>query len=170
VKHFARFSTPSEIVAIVKENFGIDVVRNHVAYYNGDTNEKLPKVWRDLFEEERESFRKDVAAVPVAHQPVRLQMIQQLLNEERNKGTRRNPVLMMNLLEQAAKEVGGMFTNRRELTGKGGERLVPTAEEIARDVYRELVTKEGLSRQEAMRFVTERYHVPEDALITMVEQ
>jgi hypothetical protein len=31
-----------------------------------------------------------------------------------------NVAMVAQLLEQAAKEVGGIFTNRRELTGKGG--------------------------------------------------
>ncbi|KCY24821.1 phage domain protein, partial [Acinetobacter baumannii 1042969-1197] len=31
-----------------------------------------------------------------------------------------NPVIVPSLLEQAAKEVGGLYTNRKEITGKDG--------------------------------------------------
>ncbi|MGB8810365.1 MAG: hypothetical protein WCD17_13485, partial [Acinetobacter calcoaceticus] len=31
-----------------------------------------------------------------------------------------NPVIVPSLMEQAAKEVGGLYTNRKEITGAGG--------------------------------------------------
>ena len=54
--------------------------------------------------------------------------------------------LVAQLLEQAAKETGGAFTNRRELTGKGGG---PIASQIT------TVTPEEL--QAAVRSVREEF-------------
>lgn len=70
-----------------------------------------------VFNATRKEFLEDVAGVPIANLAVRLQMLQRLCVEADIRG---NSAMVARLLEQAAKEVGGLLTNRRELTGKGG--------------------------------------------------
>jgi len=106
--------TPTEIKEAVKEEFGIDMDREHVRAYNPDQRDVADK-WKTLFQEARAKFLADVSSIGIAHQPYRLAELQKLYHAAgRNSGLKRE------LLEQAAKEVGGAFTNRRELTGKDG--------------------------------------------------
>ena len=72
---------------------------------------------RAVFDETRKAFLTDVATVPIANLAVRLRMLQRMVVEADIRG---NSAMVARLLEQAAKEVGGLLTNRRELTGKGG--------------------------------------------------
>ena len=80
---------------------------------------------KKLFRETRERYLKETADIAIAHQGFRLRELERMY---RNVG--RNAELGAKLLEQAAKEVGGMFSNvsRRELTGKNG---APVAVEMS---------------------------------------
>ena len=81
--------------------------------------------WKALFEETRKTFLEDTATIAISHRAVRLRALQRMSEKAEMQG---NMVLAASLLEQAAKEVGDSFTNRRELTGKDGKDLpAPTA-------------------------------------------
>ena len=70
----------------------------------------------------RHRFLEDAADIGISHRSVRLRTLQRVLEkaEERN-----NLPLAMTALKQAAEEMGGAYTNRRELTGKNGAPLPP---------------------------------------------
>lgn len=116
VQGLACFKTPSEVAEAVKEEFGIEVPREQVRNYNPLQVEVAEK-WRALFAETRERFLADVAEIGIAHQSFRLR---ELLDLYHNAKRSRNAMLAASLLEQAAKERGGMYTNRREVSGPGG--------------------------------------------------
>lgn len=121
VQALACYDTPSQVAAAVKEEFGLELTRQQVATYDATkhSGRNMSKKWRDLFEDARKRFRQEVAEIPIAGQAYRLRQLQRLLQDAI---ARKNVVLASQLLEQAAKEEGGLFTNRRqtELTGKGG--------------------------------------------------
>lgn len=122
VKQLACYETPSDIAEAVKSEFGLTISRQHVAAYDATklSGRTMAKKWRELFEKERERFQKEVLDIPIANQAYRLRELQSLFNEAKR---RKNAVLASQIMEQAAKELGGMFTAKRllEHTGKDGK-------------------------------------------------
>ncbi|CQR67754.1 hypothetical protein ACINIS251_1275 [Acinetobacter baumannii IS-251] len=58
----------------------------------------------------------NLSAIPIANIAYRLKRLQRFIDLEQFK---ENPVIVPSLMEQAAKEVGGLYTNRKEITGAG---------------------------------------------------
>ena len=119
VQRLACYDTPSEVAQAVAEDFGVEIDRRQVAKYDptGVAGRNLAKKWRQLFEETRERFEAETDQVPIAQRAFRLRELHKAYQEAKR---RKNYPLAAQLLEQAAKERGEMFTNRRELTGAGG--------------------------------------------------
>jgi len=119
VQALACYDTPTQVADSVKEEFGIEITRQQAASYDPTKamGKTLAKKWRDLFHDTRAVFRKEVAEIPIADQAFRLRQLHRMANEAMR---RKNIVLAASLMEQAAKEMGGMFTNKRELSGPGG--------------------------------------------------
>lgn len=115
----ACFDTPTQVADMVKEEFGIVITRQQASQYDASktTGKTMSKKLRAIFEETRKAFLESTADVPVAQQSYRLRVLQRMLLKAERSG---NMALVAQLLEQAAKETGGLFTNRRELTGKNG--------------------------------------------------
>lgn len=115
----ACFDYPSAVVEAVKKEFGVDVTRQHVEAH--DPTKKagvhLAPRWKEVFEAARQGFLNDTSAIAISHRAVRLRALQRMSQRAEEM---RNLPLAATLLEQAAKEVGDAYTNRRELTGKGG--------------------------------------------------
>lgn len=122
VQALACFDSPSIVAAAVKKEFGVEASRQLVESH--DPNKKaasgLAPKWRILFEETRKTFLEDTAAIAISHRAVRLRALQRMADKAETQG---NMVLASSLLKQAAEEVGGSYTNRRELTGKDGKDL-----------------------------------------------
>lgn len=125
VTELACYRTPSEIVAAVKETFGVEVTRQQVHAYNpkGVRGYQVAPKWRELFKTARERFLEDVSAVPIAHKAYRLRQINDMAMRAKERG---NMPLAAQLIEQAAKECGDYFTNRHKLehTGKNGSSVL----------------------------------------------
>jgi hypothetical protein len=122
VKQFAMYSTPQEIVDAVKAEFDVEASRPQVFFYNAEMNPKLAQKWKDLFAETRKNFLESTSSIAIAQKSYRLRELDRLYgNQKRQK--LQNPVEMRATLEHAAKESGDAFTNRREVTGAGGESL-----------------------------------------------
>lgn len=110
---FARFATMPEVVAMVREVFDVETSIQQVRTYNPthpmyEAGEK----WLPMFESAREEFIKGTSEIPVANQGYRLNRLSRLIDKAEKAG---NLVLAASLLEQAAKEVGGVLTNERNL-------------------------------------------------------
>jgi hypothetical protein len=76
--------------------------------------DQSPK-WRDLFDRRRAAFLSEVGRIGIAHMAVRLRWLNNIAEEAM---TREDYKLVAAILEQAAKETGGMYTNRREVNAK----------------------------------------------------
>jgi hypothetical protein len=111
VTHLAEFSTQSETARLVSEEFGVQIERYQVRTLDPTSMRfKGSPRWRALFESTRAAFVSEVAQIPIAHQGYRLGMLQRQLDDIRHAG---NPRLLMQILAQAAKEVGGMYKGAR---------------------------------------------------------
>jgi len=121
VQALACFDTPTQVATAVKEEFGIDIDRSHVQAYdpNKALGRNLGKKWRELFAATRKAFLDDQATIPIASQNFRLRALDRMYQQALARG---NLPLASQLIEQAAKEAGGAFTNRQKLehTGKDG--------------------------------------------------
>jgi hypothetical protein len=124
VQSLAMFDTPSEVVEAIKEQYGVTIARQSVQDYDPTIGKKPAKRWCALFEETRRRFLEETAEIPIANRAVRLRRLQRMAFTAES---RRNYPLAAQLLEQAAKETGGIYTNRRELTGRDGAPLIPEA-------------------------------------------
>ncbi|MDR6421289.1 hypothetical protein J2801_003577 [Paraburkholderia phenoliruptrix] len=148
VQALACFDTPTQVANAVKEEFGLEITRMQVSTYDPTKfmGRNLSKKWREIFEATRKAFLEDQASIPIANQNFRLRALNNLYQ---NAATRGNAALAAQLLEQAAKESGGSFTNRREMTGRDGAPLIPTksAQEMTDD---ELAAYIGASGARAM--------------------
>lgn len=145
VRAQACFDTPSQAAEAVKQEFGIDVPRQQVAMYDPTkpSGRKLSKKLAEVFHATRKAFLEDISTIPIAQQSYRLRLLQRHVALADSRG---NSAMVATLLEQAAKEIGGALTNRRELTGKGGG---PIAQAVT------AVTPEQLA--DAVRSVRDEY-------------
>lgn len=119
VQALACFDAPSQVIESVKQEFELDVSPQQLQAYNPATKAgaRMSQKLKDIFEATRKRFLAEVSDIPVANQAYRLRQLQRMVHESMR---RKNIVLAASLLEQAAKESGGMFTNRRELSGPNG--------------------------------------------------
>lgn len=119
VQALACFDSPTQVSAAVKDEFGIVVERMQVQQYNPTrvAAGRLGQKWVNLFHVTRKKFLEETASIPIAQQSYRLRQLQRLADDAVAK---KNAPLAAQLLEQAAKEVGGAFTNRREHSGPNG--------------------------------------------------
>lgn len=147
VRSLATYETPSETARGVQEEFGIEVTKQQCEAYD-----PTKKTGQDLSEEFKAEFYRvckemndNLSAIPIANIAYRLKRLQRFIDLEQFK---ENPVIVPSLMEQAAKEVGGLYTNRKEITGAGGgplqsenvTQVVATPEQI-RQVLDELKGK-----------------------------
>lgn len=121
VQALACWDSPQDVADALKAEFILDVHRSQVAQYDPTkaAGQKLAKKWRDLFEVTRERFRQEVAEIPIADQAYRLRQLGKIYDRHISRG---NVVGAAAVLEQAAKEAGGLFTNKQKLehAGAGG--------------------------------------------------
>lgn len=122
VQALACFDSPAVVAKAVKAEFAVVISPQAVEAYDPTkrAGKKLSQRFRLLFEETRKTFLEDTASIAISHRAVRLRALQRMADKAENQG---NMVLASSLLKQAAEEVGGSYTNRRELTGKDGKDL-----------------------------------------------
>jgi hypothetical protein len=126
VQRLACFETPTEVAEWASEEYGKDVTANQVHHYDPTRSDDTAQKWEALFQETREAFLNDLDTIPLSHRAVRLQELNRLYERAKEQEQLQEAARM---LKQAAKEVGGAFTNETELSGKDGGPI-----EIKRDV------------------------------------
>jgi hypothetical protein len=126
VTRLAAFQEPGVVRDALLRDYGFEVSLQSLTSYDPtsatgarDLSAKLKKI----FEHTRAAFLKEIEAIPITHMAYRLQMLGKM---ERAAFARKNYPLVTQLLEQAAKETGGMYTNVRKHAGPHGEPLPPT--------------------------------------------
>ena len=110
VQAIATFMSPLEVIEAVKEEFSVTITRQHVREYNPEQNKEIAEKWKVIFDETRKRFVEEVDKIGITHQAYRFRELQKLYW---NAGG--NKVLKAQLLEQAAKERGGVYTTKREI-------------------------------------------------------
>lgn len=115
----ASFDAPSIVAAAVRKEFGLTITPQSVEAYDPTkrAGRKLSDKWKQLFEQARKTFLEDTSSIPISHRAARLRALSRMATKAEDVG---NMALAAQLIEQAAKEVGGAFTNRREIGGIGG--------------------------------------------------
>lgn len=119
VTALARFHTPTEVAEAVQQEFGLEVTRQQVDYYNPKTStgrDRLAKRWKELHEEARRRYLGQVEEVAVAHERWRLEKLEKIV---RDRMDRMDHGTAMKALEQAARERGKAYTNVTDLQSKG---------------------------------------------------
>ena len=112
VQALACFDTPSQVVTAVKTEFGIEITRQQCESHDPTkfAGRALGERWAKLFHECRDRFREETADIPIANRAFRLRTLGRMAERAESM---KNMVLTAQLLEQAAKEVGDVFVNRR---------------------------------------------------------
>ena len=121
IQALACWETPSEVAKAVRDAFGLTVSRQAVQAYNPTKRQgaALAPAHRAMFEATRAAFLQRTAEIGISHRAVRLRTLERLIDRAESMG---NIALAAELLEQAAKEFGNAYTNKREVAGddKGG--------------------------------------------------
>lgn len=122
VQSLACFDSPTVVATALRKEFSVTLAPQSIEAYDPTkkAGKNLAERWKALFEETRKTFLEDTASIAISHRAVRLRALQRMAEKAENSG---NMVLASSLLKQAAEEVGGSYTNRRELTGKDGKDL-----------------------------------------------
>lgn len=112
VQALACFDTPSQVVDAVKNDFGIAVTRQQVESHDPTkaAGKGLAKRWVTLFHDTRKRFREETAEIPIANRAYRLRALGRMAEKAESM---KNMALTAQLLEQAAKEVGDVYVNRK---------------------------------------------------------
>lgn len=113
VLRLARYGGYSEIAKSISSEYGVLVSRFQVRSYDPTKptfagSEK----WRVIFETERNRYCEEVSTIPISYQAYRLNQLQTVVDRAMEAG---NLILAMKALEQAAKEVGGVHSNKRSI-------------------------------------------------------
>jgi hypothetical protein len=122
VQRLACFDTPTVAAKAFQEEYGAELKRNRVSYYDPTTKmgAALAEDFKTLFFETRKQFLEDLESIPIANKAVRLRRLDRMAAAAEERG---NLMLAADLGERAAKEVGGAYTNKHQLehTGKDGK-------------------------------------------------
>ena len=118
VQQLAWYRTPSQVVEDVQEEYGVEVSRSQVQYYHPEKGGRKPKdEWREQFYDLRQAIREGRVDVAIAEEMWRLKQLQLIYWKLMEMG---NYLGAADILQQAAKDRGGKFTNRLEHSGPDG--------------------------------------------------
>lgn len=122
VQGLACFDSPSVVAEALRKEYGASITPQSVEAYDPTkrAGRNLAQRWVDLFHEARKQFLDDLTHIGISHKAVRLRALDRMAARAEKQG---NLALAASLHEQAAKELGNTFTNKRELTGKDGKDL-----------------------------------------------
>lgn len=140
VMRLAEFATPTQVVAEAQQKWpGLELSKQQVQHYDPTTVQgtKCAKKWRAVFTARRQAYLSAVEDEPFAHRRMRLRKLAEKIDEldaqidvAKTMGRTGNPRLVADLierqrslLEQLAKEVGDVFTNRRKHEGAAVDAL-----------------------------------------------
>lgn len=116
VQALACRDTPQQVVDHVKQEFDLVISRSQCQSYDPTkySGRNLSEKFVKLFNETREKFDDGLIDIPIANKHYRMRQYDKLLNKAKNIP------MALRIMEQAAKDSGGLFTNRKEITGVNG--------------------------------------------------
>lgn len=114
VQSLACFDTPSQVVELVKKEFGLSITRQQVESHDPTkaNGRGLAQKWVELFHETRKRFQTELSDIPIANKAYRLRALDRMMT--RAEGMK-NMALAASLMEQAAKEVGDAYSNKQRV-------------------------------------------------------
>ncbi|HDX9129680.1 TPA: DUF2280 domain-containing protein [Klebsiella michiganensis] len=118
VQMLACYDTPSQVVEAVQKDFGITITRQQVETHDPTkvSGKTLAKKWIDLFNLTRDRFLNEISDIPIANKAYRLRVLQRMSTTAEGM---KNLGMTAQLLEQAAKEVGDVYTNKHKFEHSG---------------------------------------------------
>ncbi|EMP7248486.1 TPA: DUF2280 domain-containing protein [Enterobacter cloacae] len=118
VQSLACFDTPSQVVELVKKEFGLSITRQQVESHDPTkaNGRGLAQKWVELFHDTRKRFQTELSDIPIANKAYRLRALDRMMN---NAEKMRNIALATEIIEQAAKECGDAYTNRHKFEHSG---------------------------------------------------
>ena len=118
VQSLACFDTPSQVVELVKKEFGLSITRQQVEYHDPTkaNGRGLAQKWVDMFNATRERFQNEISDIPIANKAYRLRVLDRMAT--RAEGMK-NLALTAEIIEQAAKECGDAYTNKHKFEHSG---------------------------------------------------
>ena len=131
VQGLATYMTPSEVAEAVNQEFGITITRQQVAKYDPHkaAGVNLAQKWKDLFKQFRDDFNNDIQAIPVANKAYRVSVLNKMIADSVKSKNRR---LAASLLEQVAKEMGEVFTNKQKVDNTSSDGSMATKPTVIR--------------------------------------
>ena len=148
VQALARYLGPTQVRDEVKAEFDVECSIPQICFYDptkGSPAKKLDKHLREVFAETREVFRKTTREHAIADIGYRVGRLQRM--SERAEKMKNYP-LAAALLEQAAKDIGGSFTNKRDV-------VVTDDREYAREKFnRWLAANPTVPKEEALEYLS----------------
>ena len=90
VQRLARFDMPSQVVKAVKEEFGLEVSRQRVHFYDPTTRagRALNEELKALFFETREKAKQDLDSIASYHKAIRLQRLDDMITTAGQRAAR----------------------------------------------------------------------------------
>ncbi|PUB51417.1 DUF2280 domain-containing protein [Enterobacter sp. OLF] len=114
VQSLACFDTPSQVVELVKKEFGLSITRQQVESHDPTkaNGRGLAQKWVDMFNATRERFQNEISDIPIANKAYRLRALDRMMTKAESM---RNMALAASLMEQAAKECGDAYSNKQKV-------------------------------------------------------
>ncbi len=108
VAALACYDTPEQVAAAVKLQFGLVLSRQRIEAWHPErrAGARLGTRWRELFYETRCKLLAELDDIPIACQAYRLRVLDRIATKAEEMG---NLALALEVIEQAAREVGGMY-------------------------------------------------------------
>lgn len=118
VQSLACFDTPSQVVELVKKEFGLSITRQQVESHDPTkaNGRGLAQKWVELFHETRKRFQTELSDIPIANKAYRLRVLDRMATKAE---TMKNLALTAEIIEQAAKECGDAYTNKHKFEHSG---------------------------------------------------
>jgi hypothetical protein len=102
------------VAEAVKSTFGVAVTRQQVHLYDPACAQPPAPRWRELHAATRRAFLAEIAEIGVSHKAVRLRLLERMTHQAIEN---RYPDVAAALLEQTAKECGGIYDRARRSRG-----------------------------------------------------
>jgi hypothetical protein len=131
VQSLACFETPQQVADAVEEIYKIKIDRKQCHSYDPTkfAGRNLSKKLKDLFEQTRNDFRKNIEDIAIANKAFRLRELQNMYEDSgKNKRAKQN------LLKQAFQETDGRVT-KQEITGKDGKPIETINQNVPTESY-----------------------------------
>lgn len=108
----ACFESPTQVAASVKQQFGLELSRQRIEAWHPEraAGSRLDLIWREVFDTTRARLLIELDGIPIAHKSYRLRQLDRMAGQAEDMG---NLPLAVRLIEQAAKEVGGVYERAR---------------------------------------------------------